>query len=139
MFHGYITMMKLVVLLLFATLHTTSAETSMKGWEIYSWFDMKCSARPHLDSAPNADSVCFALLVGTNRNKTTDEIRKAALPLKALEQRITTLAAGEQVVWTAPDESFDLPDAARGKGDPRNRAVAALAAQHVKLTIVRKP
>lgn len=110
---------------------------SMKGWELYSWFDMSCSAKPHLHSAPNRDSVCFALLPGTNRLKTTDEIRRAAIPLAELEKKIATLAKGDEVFWQAPDEPFDLPEAARGTWDPRNTAVAALKKRGVKLTIVR--
>lgn len=107
----------------------------MKGWEIYSWFDMKCSAKPQLHSAPNADSVCFAFLPGTNRSKTVDEIKKAAIPFADVELRIAKLAKGEEVFWHAPDPSFDLPDAKRGKDDPRNRAVAAMKKQGVKLSI----
>lgn len=105
----------------------------MKGWEIYSWFDMKCSSKPQLHSAPNPDSVCFALLPGTNRLKTVDEIRKSPLPIAELEKRIAKLAKGDEVFWLAPDASFDHPDAARGNTDPRNRAVAALKKRGVKL------
>lgn len=109
----------------------------MKGWEIYSWFDMKCSAKPQLHSAPNRDSVCFALLPGTNRNKTVDEIKKAAIPFAELEKKIATLAKGDDVFWNAPDETFDLPDAARGTWDPRNKAVAAIKKRGLELTIGR--
>lgn len=109
----------------------------MKGWEIYSWFDMNCSATPSLQSAPNPDSVCFALLPGTNRLKTADEIRKTPLAIKDLEQRIATLASGDEVFWNAPDTTFDLPEPARGSPDPRNRAVDALNRQGLKLTVIR--
>lgn len=136
---SYDNTMKLVAWMIVALAFQSAAAEgrSMKGWEIYSWFDMKCSAKPQLHSAPNADSVCFALVVGTNRRKTTDEIRKAALPIADLEKRIATLAKGEEVFWYAPDATFDLPDTKRGSADPRNRAVAALKARGLKLTIVR--
>jgi hypothetical protein len=131
-------MMKIVAVLLVAlSFHSAAADGgSMKGWEIYSWFDMKCSANPHLHSAPNADSVCFALVHGTNRQKTADEIRKTPLAIAVLEQQIAKLAKGVDVFWNAPDKSFDLPDAARGNTDPRNRAVAAMKRHGVKLTVV---
>lgn len=127
--------MRLVALLLVALSFHAADGGTMKGWEIYSWFDMKCSATPHLHSAPNPDSVCFALLVGTNRQKTVDEIRKAAVPIALLEKRIATLAKGDEVFWKAPDPSFDVPNAARGTADPRNRAVAAMKRRGVTLTI----
>jgi hypothetical protein len=131
--------MKLVVFVLVAlSIHTAHAEGSMKGWEVYSWFDAKCSARPSMHSAPNADSVCFALLPGTNRTKTADEIRKAALPIAALEKQIATLAKGEEAFWSAPDATFDLPTKERAKLDVRHRAVEAFAKRGVKLTIIAR-
>lgn len=128
--------MKLALLLLLLSFRPAAADRGpMKGWELYSWFDLKCSARPQLQSAPNADSVCFALVPGTNRTKTTEEIQKAGIGIAALEQRIAKLAAGQDVVWLAPAAPFDLPDARRGTADPRNRAVAALAKRGAKLVI----
>lgn len=128
--------MKLALLLLVLAGGVAFAEDrSMKGWELYSWFDRTCSARPSLGSAPNTDSVCFALLPGTNREKTSEEIQKARVGIAGLEQRIAGLAAGEEVFWRAPAAPFDLPDARRGSADPRNRAVAALGKRGAKLVI----
>lgn len=93
----------------------------MKGWEVYSW--------------PCADTVCFALVPGTNRLKTADEIRKSPLALADLEKRITTLSRGDEVFWNAPDASFDVPT--RGKRDPRNAAVMAFQKRGLKVTITR--
>jgi hypothetical protein len=131
--------MKLAALVLVALHLNAYGERSMKGWEIYSWFDATCSAKPHVKSAPNPDSVCFALLPGTNRRKTVEEIRKAPLPIAALAQRIATLHPGDEVFWNAPDETFDVPDAARGRHDPRNQAVVALRKSGAKLTVTRGP
>lgn len=129
--------MRIVALLLLLTCRVAGADRApMKGFEIYSWFDMACSARPQLQSAPNADSVCFALVPGTNRNKTAEEIRKVAIGIAALEQQIAKLPAGASVFWLAPAAPFDRPDAKRGDRDPRNRAVAALAKRGAKLVIV---
>lgn len=130
--------MKLALAVLVLSCRLAAADgKQMKGWELYSWFDMKCSARPQLQSAPNRDSVCFALVPGTNRLKAADEIKKAPIGIAALEQRIAKLAAGEVVFWTAPGDGFDLPDAKRGNDDPRNRAVAAFTKRGIKLTVTR--
>ncbi len=130
--------MKLALVILLLSFRPAVADRApVKGWELYSWFDLKCSARPHFASAPNADSVCFALLPGTNRTKTTEEIQKLGTGIAALEQRIAKLGAGQDVVWLAPGAPFDLPDARRGSSDPRNRAVAALARRGAKLVIVK--
>jgi hypothetical protein len=72
-----------------------AASRSMKGWELYSWRD--------------GHDLRFALVVGTNRNKTADEIKRA---MNAdLDKQLATLAKGEEVFWSAP-AGFDLPDQA---------------------------
>lgn len=129
--------MKLAMLILALSCRLAAADgRQMKGWEIYSWFDLKCSAKPQLQSAPNRDSVCFALVPGTNRRKTADEIRASPIGIAALEKRIARLAAGDDVFWLAPGDPFDVPDAKRGAADPRNRAVTALTRRGVKLVVV---
>ena len=72
-----------------------------KGVELYSWVD------------PVTQSWRFALLPGTNRNKTPSEI--VGVPDKAqsaseLKTRISGLAQGEQIFWLIPQgASFALP------------------------------
>jgi hypothetical protein len=127
--------MKLVVLLVALSSTVASADTtSMKGWELYSWFDMTCSVKPQLHSAPNLDSVCFALLPGTNRTKSVAEIKKAAIGIAALEKRIATLGKNDHVLWRAPAAPFDLPDQ-HSAIEPRNRAIKALRVRGVQLAI----
>ena len=63
---------------------------SMKGYELYSWQD--------------GTDWRFALLEGTNRLKTLDEIKSPAVTLNdvaALDRTLGTLASGEQVFWEA--------------------------------------
>ena len=91
-------------------------EHSFKGWELYAWSDKGC-----------ADGTCFALLTGTNRNKTVEEVRQKPLDLAALEARIGKLATGEDIIWQA--SSFVVPDAAR------QRVAAACTKRGVKLSL----
>jgi hypothetical protein len=77
----------------------------MKGYELYSW---------HMQ-----EDWYFALVVGTNRIKTYDEISSPKVRLqglKALEREFDRLPRGEQVFWSAqrvpntilpPDEMVD--------------------------------
>ncbi len=80
---------------------------SMKGYELYSW--------------PAGQDWDFALMVGTNRLKTLDEIQSPAQTLHGVEAIKTALRAlpvGEQVFWEgagwtrqsqAPAGSVTLP------------------------------
>lgn len=62
------------------------AQPSFKGRELYSW---------KRDGHWN-----FALLMGTNRNKTWTEIEKADLgDVDQLEKRLDTLPVGEMIFW----------------------------------------
>ena len=66
----------------------TDAGGPMKGYELYSWQD---SGQWH-----------FAVLPGTNRDKTIEEIRAPATSVKeenALEAIIRTLPSGQFVTW----------------------------------------
>jgi hypothetical protein len=66
---------------------------SMKGFELYSWSE-------------NGTWV-FAVLVGTNREKTLAEIQAARLAgLNALQPVLEAIPVGEYVTWLA---SADLP------------------------------
>ncbi|MHB1354992.1 MAG: hypothetical protein ACYCZF_03335 [Anaerolineae bacterium] len=72
---------------------------SMKGWEIYSW---------------QVDGVWYyALLVGTNRNKTLEEVQDPAVRLESIEmlkERLSQLAEGEWVTWLVLDYGgLELP------------------------------
>ena len=63
---------------------------SMKGYELYSWY--------------KAGGWQFALVVGTNRVKTYDEIAARDVcveGIEALTDEVARLPAGEQVFWSA--------------------------------------
>ena len=82
---------------------TPSPARSMKGWEIYSWQE--------------AGAWRYALLVGTNRIKSFEEVQAAGVDsLSALEAELEALAPGEQLFWSAgriphtafpPDETVE--------------------------------
>jgi hypothetical protein len=60
------------------------SQASMKGWEVYAWQE---NGQSH-----------FALLVGTNRLKTADEIAKAAVQgFDAFKPQLDQLASGQEV------------------------------------------
>lgn len=63
---------------------------SMKGYELYSWQD--------------GNQWYFSVLVGTNREKTLDEIRSANTALRGVEALTTALEqipAGQYITWSA--------------------------------------
>jgi hypothetical protein len=67
---------------------TSQPQTSMKGYELYSW----------TDAGSDWD---FALLVGTNRLKVTDEILAARVTgVDRIEAELAKLPKGEVVFWT---------------------------------------
>lgn len=65
---------------------------SMKGFELYSWEkDGKWQ---------------FSILVGTNREKTLEEIQSPDAVLKGMEELeavLESIPAGQYVTWTAPE------------------------------------
>ncbi|MGE5464291.1 MAG: hypothetical protein ACM3PS_13105 [Syntrophothermus sp.] len=70
---------------------------SMKGYELYSWQD--------------GGQWKFSLLVGTNREKTLDEIQSTDTVLDgvdALRSALEGLSSGQTVTWSARD-SLSLP------------------------------
>jgi hypothetical protein len=101
--------------------HADPGKHAMKGWELYTWFDLSCSASAQLHSAPNPDSWCAALVVGTNRLKTAGEIKKTPMKWRELATALGGLRAGEPVVWITTPGTFDRP------GSPLRDPIDALA------------
>lgn len=70
---------------------------SMKGYELYSWQD--------------GDQWNFSLLVGTNREKTLEEIKAADTTLRgvdALTSALEQMPAGQYITWSSR-EMFSFP------------------------------
>ena len=70
---------------------------SMKGYELYSWQD--------------GDQWNFSILVGTNREKTLDEIKSADTVLRGIEALTAALErmpAGQYITWSSR-ETLSLP------------------------------
>lgn len=77
----------------------TPAAKAMKGYELYSW--------------RTDGKWCFALLLGTNRLKTFEEITApdvAVASVGALRSRLAQLANGEEIIWMIwADARLELP------------------------------
>ena len=74
-------------------------EKSMKGFELYSW--------------QVGDQWVFALLVGTNREKTLAEIQATDVRLDGLDELqavLTSIPAGEYVTWLSRDSLAFPPE-----------------------------
>jgi hypothetical protein len=72
---------------------------SMKGYELYSWQD--------------GGQWKFSLLVGTNREKTLDEIKSADIVLSgvdALKSKLEEIPAGQYVTWSSRESLSFPPD-----------------------------
>jgi hypothetical protein len=70
---------------------------SMKGYELYSWQE--------------GDQWKFSLLIGTNREKTLEEIKSADVVLSGVEALSSTLEkipAGQYITWSSR-EMLSLP------------------------------
>jgi hypothetical protein len=70
---------------------------SMKGYELYSWQD--------------GSQWKFSLLVGTNREKTLDEIKSADIVLSGVDELKSALEkvpAGQYITWSSK-ETLSLP------------------------------
>ena len=70
---------------------------SMKGYELYSWQD--------------GGQWKFSLLIGTNREKTLDEIKSADMVLSGVDALTTTLEkipAGQYITWSSR-ETLSFP------------------------------
>ncbi|MFZ5881980.1 MAG: hypothetical protein ACOY0R_21630 [Chloroflexota bacterium] len=74
-----------------------TGEESMKGYELYSW--------------EQDGQWYFSVLVGTNREKTLEEIQASGVTLKGvdgLKAVLESIPSGQYVTWTA-GESLPLP------------------------------
>ncbi|HET6595297.1 MAG TPA: hypothetical protein VFG81_06725 [Anaerolineales bacterium] len=72
---------------------------SMKGYELYSWQD--------------GDQWNFSLLVGTNREKTLEEIKAADTALRgmdALTAALEQMPAGQYITWSSRETLTFPPD-----------------------------
>ena len=103
--------MKITLLFLFAILlgsvlsgcgtasqpSATPLGESMKGYELYSWQD--------------GNQWKFSILVGTNREKTLDEIRSSEVVLSSVDElksRLEEIPAGQYITWSSR-ETLSLP------------------------------
>src|SRR5262245_5555992 len=70
---------------------------SMKGYELYSWQD--------------GNQWKFSILVGTNREKSIEEIKSAEVVLSgvdALKSKLEEIPAGQYITWSSK-ETLSLP------------------------------
>ena len=77
----------------------TQLADSMKGYEIYSWRD--------------GGQWKFSLLVGTNREKTLEEIKSAdtVLPgMDALQSALGKVPSGQYITWSSKETLSFPPD-----------------------------
>ena len=115
--------MRVALLVLVLGLGVAGAQ-SIKGWEIYSW--------------RSGDAVAFALLPGTNRNKTLAEIQKTPLALAEVKKQLGALKKGEEVFWSVGSwPALDLPSS--DPKDPRRQVADEIGRLGLKLSIVPVP
>lgn len=72
---------------------------SMKGYELYSWQD--------------GSQWKFSLLIGTNREKTLEEIKSAEIVLSgvdALKSRLEEIPAGQYITWSSRETLSQPPE-----------------------------
>jgi len=62
-------------------------QTAFKGMELYSWQNKSGEWQ-------------YSILVGTNRNKTIEEIQTTPLELQGVKKEIAQMAVGESLFWT---------------------------------------
>ena len=77
---------------------------SMKGYELYSWQE--------------GGQWKFALLVGTNREKTLEEIKSADVVLTGVDELTSTLKnipSGQYITWSAQETLAFPPDEIRSQ------------------------
>jgi hypothetical protein len=75
-----------------STLPATPFVESMKGYELYSWQD--------------GNTWKFSLLVGTNREKSLEEIKSADVVLSgvdALEAALQQMPGGQSITWSSKE------------------------------------
>lgn len=76
-----------------------AGEESMKGYELYSW--------------EKDGQWYFSVLIGTNREKTLEEIQSADIALKGIEELqavLESIPADQYVTWLSKDELAFPPD-----------------------------
>lgn len=76
-----------------------AGEKSMKGYELYSW--------------EKDGQWYFSVLIGTNREKSLDEIQSADVTLKGIDRLkavLKTIPAGQYVTWLSRDGLAFPPD-----------------------------
>lgn len=110
--------MKIIQILLFAILlgcllsgcgtaaqpTATSFPESMKGYELYSWQE--------------GAQWKFSLLIGTNREKTLEEIKAADVVLSGVDELTSSLEkipAGQYVAWSSRETLSFPPEEIRNK------------------------
>ena len=72
---------------------------SMKGYELYSWQE--------------GSQWTFSLLVGTNREKTLEEIKSAAILLSGVDELksvLETIPSGQYITWSSRETLAFPPD-----------------------------
>ena len=77
----------------------TQLAESMKGYELYSWYD--------------GSQWNFSLLVGTNREKSLSEIKSSDVVLHgmdALKSTLEKIPAGQYVIWLSKETLSFPPD-----------------------------
>ena len=82
----------------------TPLAESMKGYELYSWQD--------------GGQWKFSLLVGTNREKTLEEIKSADVALSGVDELTSTLEKvpeGQYITWSSRETLSFPPDDIRGQ------------------------
>ena len=82
----------------------TSFPESMKGYELYSWQE--------------GGQWKFSVLIGTNREKTLDEIKSADVALSGVEALTSTLEkipAGQYITWSSRETLSFPPEEIRNQ------------------------
>jgi len=77
----------------------TQLAESMKGYELYSWQD--------------GSQWKFSLLVGTNREKTLDEVKSTdtvLIGVDALKSALENVPSGQYITWSSKDTLSFPPD-----------------------------
>ena len=100
--------------------NATALPESLKGYELYSWQD--------------GNQWVFSLLVGTNREKTLEEIKSTdtILPdVRALTTKLQTVPSGQYVTWSSR-KPFSFPP-----NDVIKQVEKVCQDQGLKLTIAK--
>lgn len=96
---NFFTFLAILFLLIFVSCGVTEGEPThstkkaFKGMELYSW-------------QGDDGAWSFAILMGTNRIKTVEEVMANPLDIEAVKQGLCQMAPGEQVFWIGWELSF---------------------------------